>query len=95
MGQATNTEVLHGDNIRGGRRVSGATTSKVDVGQLGIIMRTCDAHCQSAKDEKDTKPVVHSFEGVLDIDTRSLGFSRYHGDILGTDDSESSAEQRG
>lgn len=93
--QALDTKVGHGDDIGRRSRVTRATASKVDFDESRIVVGAHDADGQGTDNEEDAESVVDGLESRLDVVGGTLGLSRDHGDILGTDDGEGSAPEGG
>lgn len=89
MRQATNTHVLHGDNVRRGSSSSGsARFTSDDTSQSSISRAEDNTNCHRASHEEQCESEVDSLEGVLDVNARASGFGRDHRDVFRTSDTE-------
>lgn len=92
MRKTANLEVLHGNDIRRGS--SGTLTSREDVNELGVVVGENNTNAEGAEDEESTETEVDGLEGVLDVDTGTLGLTSDHGNVLRTDNTERSSPER-
>ena len=90
MRENRDAHVGHGDDI--GRRSGRLLARLLDRSERSVVVGNHDAGAEGTHDEEETETPVDGLEGVLDVDARALGFSCHHGDVLGSDDTESGCE---
>lgn len=88
MRESLNAKVAHSDDIWRSRGSGTRGLAGHDVHQGLVSRRASDTDKQGAADKEQTESEVHRLEGILDIDSRTDGFRRYHRNILGSDNSE-------
>ena len=92
--QNLDIEVAHSNDIwRGSCGTATSTSSEVNFNKSRVVVRDDDANGEGANDEEHAESEVNGLEGRFDVDARALGFGRDHGDVFGTDNSESSAPE--
>lgn len=87
MRENRDAHVGHGDDI--GRGSGRLHARLLDFGERLVVVGKDDTGAKGAHDEEETETPVDSLEGVLDVDTRALGFGSHHGDVLRSDNTES------